>query len=137
MGIILYMTLLVAKYDVNADNSMYSLIVALLCATAAFSLFVGFTAACSLFASGPFFFFSRMLKCHLWSYDVHIFCTVPGDSNTGDHGNSQENLVKQFQNLIAPLLCLAFIFSPIFVGPHDQKQVTVFPYSFSSRFIGF
>lgn len=30
MGIILYMTLLVAKYDVNADNSMYSLIVALL-----------------------------------------------------------------------------------------------------------
>ncbi|XP_059462665.1 ATP-dependent zinc metalloprotease FTSH 10, mitochondrial-like isoform X2 [Corylus avellana] len=47
-----------------------------------------------------------------------------GDSNSGDHENSQENLVKQFQNLIAPLLFLAFIFSPIFVGPHDQKQIS-------------
>jgi hypothetical protein len=77
-----------------------------------------------------------MLKSHFWSYYVHIFCTVPGDSNSGDHGNSQENLVKQFQNLIAPLLFLAFIFSPSFVGPHDQKQVIVFQYS-CSQFFGF
>ncbi|KAK7831110.1 atp-dependent zinc metalloprotease ftsh 10 [Quercus suber] len=46
-----------------------------------------------------------------------------GDSNSGDHGNSQENLVKQFQSLITPLLFIAFIFSSVLFGPHDQKQL--------------
>ncbi|XP_023913888.2 ATP-dependent zinc metalloprotease FTSH 10, mitochondrial [Quercus suber] len=47
-----------------------------------------------------------------------------GDSNSGDHGNSQENLVKQFQSLITPLLFIAFIFSSVLFGPHDQKQIS-------------
>ncbi|KAL4605053.1 hypothetical protein ACB092_09G000800 [Castanea dentata] len=47
-----------------------------------------------------------------------------GDSNSGDHGNSQENLVKQFQSLITPLLFIAFIFSSVLFGPRDQKQIS-------------
>lgn len=48
-----------------------------------------------------------------------------GGSNTGgDHGNGQENLTKQFQSLITPLLFIAFIFSSILLSPHDQKQIS-------------
>ncbi|KAF3959325.1 hypothetical protein CMV_015852 [Castanea mollissima] len=47
-----------------------------------------------------------------------------GDSNSGDHGNSQENLVKQFQSLITPLLFIAFIFSSVLFSPRDQKQIS-------------
>jgi hypothetical protein len=68
-----------------------------------------------------------MVKCHLWSYVVHISYISPGGSNTGgDHGNGQENLTKQFQSLITPLLFIAFIFSSILLSPHDQKQVRLF-----------
>lgn len=47
-----------------------------------------------------------------------------GDSNSGDHGNSQENMFKQLQNLIAPILFFAFIFSSAVVSPRDQTQIS-------------
>lgn len=48
---------------------------------------------------------------------------LPEDSNTG-HTDSQENITRQFQNLIAPLMFVGFIFSSLFMAPREEKQVT-------------
>lgn len=45
-----------------------------------------------------------------------------GGSGGGGGGNSQ-NFMKQFQNFIAPVLLIAFLYSSVLFGPHDQKQV--------------
>ncbi|XP_038881771.1 ATP-dependent zinc metalloprotease FTSH 10, mitochondrial-like isoform X2 [Benincasa hispida] len=45
------------------------------------------------------------------------------DSNTG-HTDSQEDFTRQFENLIAPLLFVGFIFSSLFMDPHEQKQIS-------------
>ncbi|KAF8396798.1 hypothetical protein HHK36_018431 [Tetracentron sinense] len=46
------------------------------------------------------------------------------DSSTDDHGNFQENFMKQFQNLITPLLFIGLLFSSFSFGPRDQKQIS-------------
>ncbi|XP_059647081.1 ATP-dependent zinc metalloprotease FTSH 10, mitochondrial-like isoform X1 [Cornus florida] len=46
------------------------------------------------------------------------------ESKEDDHGNFQENFMKQFQNLVTPLLFIAFVLSSIFMNPHDQKQIS-------------
>lgn len=123
---------LVAKYDSKTNNSMYSLILVLsLRHNLHFQCLFGLQqhvlySFLILFFSFRYNFKILMLKCHLWSYDVHILYTSLGDSNSGDHGNSQENLVKQFQSLITPLLFIAFIFSSVLFGPRDQNQVRSF-----------
>ncbi|XP_022966558.1 ATP-dependent zinc metalloprotease FTSH 10, mitochondrial-like isoform X1 [Cucurbita maxima] len=45
------------------------------------------------------------------------------DSNTG-HADSQENFTRQFQNLIAPLMFVGFIFSSLFMAPREEKQIS-------------
>ncbi|KAJ9185226.1 hypothetical protein P3X46_004884 [Hevea brasiliensis] len=40
----------------------------------------------------------------------------------GGGGNSQN--FNQFQNFIAPILFIAFLYSSVLVGPHDQKQIS-------------
>ncbi|XP_021622945.1 ATP-dependent zinc metalloprotease FTSH 8, mitochondrial isoform X2 [Manihot esculenta] len=46
-----------------------------------------------------------------------------GGSGGGGGGNSQ-NFMKQFQNFIAPVLLIAFLYSSVLFGPHDQKQIS-------------
>ncbi|KAJ0020003.1 hypothetical protein Pint_32794 [Pistacia integerrima] len=52
------------------------------------------------------------------------------DSNTDDHGNFQETFMKQFQNLITPLLMIALFLSSFSFGPHEQQQVKIVKYTF-------
>ncbi|KAG2685867.1 hypothetical protein I3760_10G145600 [Carya illinoinensis] len=47
-----------------------------------------------------------------------------GDSNTGDHGNSQENLRRMLLNALGPLGIIVFMFSSLFAVPNDQKQIS-------------
>lgn len=53
-----------------------------------------------------------------------IFLCLLGDSGTGDEGNLQ-NFLKQFQNLITPLLFLAFVLSSTAFSPSQQKEVSL------------
>ncbi|XP_057471726.1 ATP-dependent zinc metalloprotease FTSH 10, mitochondrial-like [Actinidia eriantha] len=46
------------------------------------------------------------------------------ESSTGNHGNFQENFVKQFQNLAAPLFFIGFVLSSIFLTPREQNQIS-------------
>ncbi|XP_021289980.1 ATP-dependent zinc metalloprotease FTSH 10, mitochondrial-like [Herrania umbratica] len=48
------------------------------------------------------------------------------DSGAGDPGNSQ-NIAKLMQNAITPLLLFGILYTSIFSGPHEQKQVSGFP----------
>ena len=45
--------------------------------------------------------------------------------NAGNHGNFQENFMKQFQNLSAPLFFIGFVLSSIFLTPREQNQVSI------------
>ncbi|KAG6693033.1 hypothetical protein I3842_10G143700 [Carya illinoinensis] len=47
-----------------------------------------------------------------------------GDSNTGDHGNSQENLRRMLLNALGPFGIIVFMFSSLFAVPNDQKQIS-------------
>lgn len=50
---------------------------------------------------------------------------LPEESSTGDHGNFQENFMKQFQNFLTPLLVIALVLSSVFSSPREQAQVSV------------
>ncbi|EOY07491.1 Peptidase M41 - like 5 [Theobroma cacao] len=45
------------------------------------------------------------------------------DSGAGDPGNSQ-NIAKLMQNVITPLLLFGILYTSIFSGPHEQKQIS-------------
>ncbi|KAJ9180702.1 hypothetical protein P3X46_008915 [Hevea brasiliensis] len=47
-----------------------------------------------------------------------------GSAGGGGGGGNAQNFMKQFQNFIAPLLFIAFLYSSIFFGPHEQKQIS-------------
>lgn len=132
---ILYMTVMVTKCDAWTENLMYSK-----------SFEYGYVSTFiwhSLFASGPLFLSLKFLilvldaKLSKQSEDVLFFLNVPGDSNTGDHGNPQENLGRMLLNALGPLGIIVFMFSSLFAGPNDQKQVLIFQYCCSGWFIGF
>ncbi|KAI4334543.1 hypothetical protein L6164_019223 [Bauhinia variegata] len=46
------------------------------------------------------------------------------DSNADDHGNFQETIMKQFQNLITPLLMIGLFLSSFSFGPREQQQIS-------------
>lgn len=46
------------------------------------------------------------------------------ESNTGDQGNFQDTFMKQFQNVVTPLLFLGFVLSSMFLNPREQKQIS-------------
>ncbi|XP_042476075.1 ATP-dependent zinc metalloprotease FTSH 8, mitochondrial-like [Macadamia integrifolia] len=46
------------------------------------------------------------------------------DSSTDDHGNFQENFMKQLQNYLTPLLFMALLLSSFSFGSRDQKQIS-------------
>ncbi|KAF2288661.1 hypothetical protein GH714_010071 [Hevea brasiliensis] len=47
-----------------------------------------------------------------------------GSAGGGGGGGNAQNFMKQFQNFIAPLLFIAFLYSSVFFGPHEQKQIS-------------
>ncbi|PON68803.1 Spastin [Trema orientale] len=46
------------------------------------------------------------------------------DSNTDDRGNFQEAFMKQFQNLVTPLLVIGLFLSSFSFGPREQQQIS-------------
>ncbi|KAL6002700.1 ATP-dependent zinc metalloprotease FTSH 8, mitochondrial [Asimina triloba] len=46
------------------------------------------------------------------------------NSTADDHGNFQENFVKQLQNYITPLIFIGLLLSSFSFGPRDQKQIS-------------
>ncbi|KAJ4978169.1 hypothetical protein NE237_008949 [Protea cynaroides] len=46
------------------------------------------------------------------------------DSSKDDHGNFQENLMKQLQNYFSPLLFIFLMLSSLSFSPGDQKQIS-------------
>uniref|UniRef100_A0A803LCF5 AAA+ ATPase domain-containing protein n=1 Tax=Chenopodium quinoa TaxID=63459 RepID=A0A803LCF5_CHEQI len=46
------------------------------------------------------------------------------NSNTDDQGNFQEAFMKQFQNLLTPLLMLGLLLSTFSFGPGEQQQIS-------------
>ncbi|EXC10690.1 ATP-dependent zinc metalloprotease FTSH 10 [Morus notabilis] len=46
------------------------------------------------------------------------------DSNTDDRGSFQEAFMKQFQNLLTPLLVIGLFFSSFSFGPREQQQIS-------------
>ncbi|CAL5351300.1 unnamed protein product [Camellia sinensis] len=46
------------------------------------------------------------------------------EMSSNDHGSFQENFMKQYQNLVTPLLFIGFVLSSIFLSPHEQKQIS-------------
>ncbi|XP_057497736.1 ATP-dependent zinc metalloprotease FTSH 8, mitochondrial-like isoform X2 [Actinidia eriantha] len=46
------------------------------------------------------------------------------ESSTSDHGSFQESSMKQFQNLVTPLLFIAFVLSSIVSSPREQAQIS-------------
>ncbi|KAL0537252.1 hypothetical protein IC582_026228 [Cucumis melo] len=47
-----------------------------------------------------------------------------GDSNTEDQGSFQEAFIKQFQNLVTPLIVIGLLFSSFSFGPREQQQIS-------------
>ncbi|URE23581.1 Cell division protease ftsH [Musa troglodytarum] len=47
-----------------------------------------------------------------------------GDSSTEDHGNFQENFMKQLQNYIAPLIFIGLLLSSFSASSSDQKEIS-------------
>ncbi|KAF3636135.1 ATP-dependent zinc metalloprotease FTSH 3, mitochondrial [Capsicum annuum] len=45
------------------------------------------------------------------------------EESTGEQGNPQENLMKQYQNILTPLLVIGFILSST-LGPREQKEIS-------------
>ncbi|GFY93243.1 FTSH protease 10 [Actinidia rufa] len=46
------------------------------------------------------------------------------ESSTSDHESFQESSMKQFQNLVTPLLFIAFVLSSIVSSPREQAQIS-------------
>ncbi|XP_059667838.1 ATP-dependent zinc metalloprotease FTSH 10, mitochondrial-like [Cornus florida] len=54
---------------------------------------------------------------------------IPKENNQksgskGSNGNSQENFMKQYQNLVTPLLFISLVLSSTLLKPRDQKQIS-------------
>ncbi|KGN47136.1 ATP-dependent zinc metalloprotease FTSH 10, mitochondrial [Cucumis sativus] len=47
-----------------------------------------------------------------------------GDSNTEDQGSFQEAFIKQFQNIVTPLIVIGLLFSSFSFGPREQQQIS-------------
>ncbi|XP_022943944.1 ATP-dependent zinc metalloprotease FTSH 3, mitochondrial-like [Cucurbita moschata] len=47
-----------------------------------------------------------------------------GDSSTDDQGSFQEYFIKQFQNLVTPLIVFGLLFSSFSSGPGEQQQIS-------------
>ncbi|KAG6475722.1 hypothetical protein ZIOFF_064951 [Zingiber officinale] len=47
-----------------------------------------------------------------------------GDSNPEDHGNFQEDFMKQIQNFVAPLLFIGLLLSSFSTGSFEQKEIS-------------
>ncbi|KAM0953343.1 putative peptidase M41, AAA+ ATPase domain, ATPase, AAA-type, core, peptidase, FtsH [Dioscorea sansibarensis] len=62
-----------------------------------------------------FFFFRRGMRTRN---------LILEESNSDDQGNFQENFMKQFQNVVAPLLFFALFLSSFSVGSFDQKEIS-------------
>lgn len=55
---------------------------------------------------------------------VYVYCLFsPEDPNADDRGSFQEDLLRQFQNYIAPLIFLGLLFSSLSSSSSDQKEV--------------
>lgn len=46
-------------------------------------------------------------------------------SSAGDQGNGQDGSLKQYQNLITPLLFIGFVLSSIVHNAREQKQLSL------------
>ncbi|XP_060176482.1 ATP-dependent zinc metalloprotease FTSH 10, mitochondrial-like isoform X2 [Lycium barbarum] len=46
------------------------------------------------------------------------------EESTGEQGNPQENFMKQYQNILTPLLFIGFILSSTLLGPREQKEIS-------------
>lgn len=53
------------------------------------------------------------------------FLTSLENSSTSDHGNSQENFMKQFLNIIISLVFFEFLLSSNLLGSYEHKQVGI------------
>lgn len=47
------------------------------------------------------------------------------EESTGEQGNPQENFMKQYQNILTPLLFIGFILSSTLFSPREQKEVSL------------
>ncbi|CAK9179444.1 unnamed protein product [Ilex paraguariensis] len=46
------------------------------------------------------------------------------DSGGGDQGNFQQNSMKQYQNLLTPILLIGFVLLSLFSNPQEQNQIS-------------
>ncbi|XP_010312354.1 ATP-dependent zinc metalloprotease FTSH 10, mitochondrial-like isoform X1 [Solanum lycopersicum] len=46
------------------------------------------------------------------------------EESTGEQGNPQENFMKQYQNILTPLLFIGFILSSTLFSPREQKEIS-------------
>ena len=53
-----------------------------------------------------------------------FFLLISEDANTGDRGSFQETFMKQFHNLVTPLLVIGLFLSSFSFGPREQQQVS-------------
>lgn len=61
-----------------------------------------------------------------YSFFISFHSYLPEESSTGDHGNSQENFMKQFQHFVTPLLIIGLMVLSLNSAPREQAQVCVF-----------
>ncbi|KDP35648.1 hypothetical protein JCGZ_09086 [Jatropha curcas] len=47
-----------------------------------------------------------------------------GDSGGSSGAGNSQNFMKQFQNFLAPILFTIFLYSSVFFGPQEQKQIS-------------
>ncbi|XP_074568789.1 ATP-dependent zinc metalloprotease FTSH 8, mitochondrial-like [Curcuma longa] len=56
--------------------------------------------------------------------DANNTSDAKGDSNPEDHGNFQEDFMKQIQNFVAPLLFIGLLLSSFSTGSFEQKEIS-------------
>lgn len=47
------------------------------------------------------------------------------EESTGEQGTPQENFMKQYQNILTPLLFIGFILSSTLFAPQEQEEVSL------------
>lgn len=62
-----------------------------------------------------------------------ILVSFLAEESTGEQGNPQDFL-KQYQNILTPLLFIGFILSSTLLGPREQKEVSLNQHFYSSSF---
>ena len=67
-------------------------------------------------------FMLQGFRSEVFSNFIYFFFIL-GDSNTEDQGSFQEAFIKQFQNLVTPLIVIGLLFSSFSFGPREQQQV--------------